>query len=503
MAVGDISFFTIGFTASDGASTRKRYPIKRLYRQTAATSNPIFPSSYELFSSQKYWAPYISINSADTNYVPYTDGDEYGWSDNDAERAKEIPVSAPKTNKFSNNYPVNHRIVYNNEIYVATDYYFDWATTKFAANLNPYKTSRVRKWKKLTDTNPVWTQYWYHPLLQRFYTLAETASLQELPNFDEPNQTRWDKFIGDAKDMNLQNFTFAQIRELVSRGVPQDVANSTIGSIDNRAVNGQASSSVATTSNGQTSATLVVKRDAPNAGLSSAADVQIFPKMIQRRVNPNTGEKTSEAIYEFNLRPNNVTYSNIGVTWTDIERVNNVPLIDYKTKKLMKISFEFVVEAYAGNVSSLYLDCENRLQTLKNIADAESLVVFTDFDSLFSDASLPQTDINKYREWAIVDMSINSVQRTRDAIDGAKSGAISRATVSMTIQEVRLSSEAVIFMPKLPKDPKRPPTVVPPGKGDKDLCRISQASGVNRVKAGTSECKNTFARPRAGTTIIK
>jgi hypothetical protein len=62
-----------------------------------------------------------------------------------------------------------------------------------------------------------------------------------------------------------------------------------------------------------------------------------LPTMIQR-----TADNTTALTYEFTLKPNNVSYSNIGVTWTDIERVANFPLVDYKNNKLMKISFEFL-----------------------------------------------------------------------------------------------------------------------------------------------------------------
>lgn len=486
MAYGDIILSTIGYTSTDSSSTRKNYPIKKLYKQIDNSNSPSFPSSYQEYSSTTYWMPYLNIAISDQNYIEYTDGDEVGWSDNDDERAAEIPSSLPKTNKYDN-YPVNHRIIYGNDIYQATSYYFEWLSTGFASNRNPYKQSRIRKWKRLSDTSEVWTQYWYHPLRKRFFVLEDKDILQELPNFDEPDQSRWDMFVGDAADMNLQNFSFAQIKEMISRGISQQSAEATVRSIDNTVmatygqqstlpgrVSAQRAASVNRAvqmdsgSPGTPSTSFSVAMESYAATVQSQASNADLPRMIQRRIGPTAGTRLVTKEYTFNLRPNNVSYSNIGVTWTDIERVNNHPLVDYKNNKLMKISFEFVVEEHSGDKSSLYESCEQRLNQLKDIANRPELVIFTNFDSLFGQAA----DVldSSYREWAIVEMSISSVQRVPRGISSTEMGAISRATVNMTIQEVRLSNDQVIFMPALTKTPVKPPRRCTRNCGDTPLC---------------------------------
>lgn len=487
MAYGDIVYATVGYTQSDAASVRKGYPIKQKYKQIEQTQNPRFPSSYQLASIKYYWLPFSAVSAADTNYIEYTEGDEYGWSDSDEKRAPEIPFSNPKTIKFED-YPVNYKIIFANEIYVATRYTFEWGATEFGISSNPYKSSKVRKWRKFTDTSDTWTQYWYHPLLKRFYTIQSLDELTELPDFDEPTQTRWDGFVGDARDMNLNNFTFAQIRELISRGSSQATAEAEVAALEERARTASDATELEISSSGTPlSGTFIVNRQATGQTGDSPIIPENLPRMVQRITTGAAGQKTVIDTYVFNLRPNNVSYSNIGITWTEIDRVNNFPLVDYKNNKLMKINFEFVVEAHIVGVSSLYESCEDRLKQLQRIANRPELVTFTNFDSLFSEAAVFNTLQANYREWAIVDMSISSIQRTPSGSD-SEVGSISRATVNMTIQEVRLTRDQVIFMPKLRKTPGVPNRPTPENEPELCIELATDSVGALTPKIPYSKC---------------
>jgi hypothetical protein len=460
MALNSISYITVGYTETDNASVRKGYPIKQLFKQTVNTNNPVFPASYTPVSTQKYWLPFLSGSQQDFNFIEYTVGDEYGWNDADNLRAPQIPYSNPKTTKY-NDFVTGHKIVFANNIYVATQYTFEWGLTKFKSNANPYKLSRIKKWRKFTDTGDDWSQYWYHPLLKKFYLLDSTDAIAELPNFDEASQSKWDNFVGDSLDMNLENFDLAQIRELISQGTSVTAATSLVNSLSTR--KSTLFSDYVADSTKTKSATIAVYSPTQTVAASSKPDL---PKMIQRRAISNSSEKTVLDEYEFNLRPNNISYSNIGITWTEIERLNNYGLVDYKNNKLMKISFEFVVEAHLGDKSSIYDSCEDRLETLQRMANTPELVIFRNFDSLFS-GNTKAIEEKSYREWAIFDISISSIQRVPlTSVSGG--GSISRATVNMTIQEVRLSPDNVIFMPKLRKTPRVPNK--PGDTPDPELC---------------------------------
>lgn len=453
MAFGDVILITVGYTAGDSGSNRKLYPIKRKYKQIQATQTPVFPDSYALYSSQEYWFPYSGVTPSDSDYIPYIDAAEYGWNDDQNLRPPSLVFPNPNLRKYSD-YDSGTRIVYANEIYVSTVYFFTWASTKFAQDKNPYTSNRIKKWKKLSDTSEVWTQYWYHPLLRRFYLLENIDEIQELPDFDEPDQTRWDSFIGDAAGLNLENFTFAQIQELVSTGTPIRTAEALINSNDARIINSivpELSTNIqpsTSTGTDPSTVTLTVTRQNSAAGQSgeSPNSNSNLPTMIQRTATGERGLKNIVDEYVFNLRPNNISYSEIGAVWSEIERVNNYSLLDYRNPKLMKISFEFVVEAYSGSVSSAYESCEAKLRQLRRMAGRAERVEFRNFDSLFGEKAL-SNQINA-QEFAIVDMSINSVQRTRND-ENNLTGEINRATVSMTVQEVYIDSDNFIFFPKL------------------------------------------------------
>jgi hypothetical protein len=475
MALNSISYITIGYTDTDNASVRKGYPIKKLFKQTENTNSPVYPASFTQVSAQKYWLPFLSSSQQDFNYVEYTDGDEYGWNDADNLRAPQIPYSNPKTTKYDD-FPINHKIVFANTIYVATQYTFEWGLTKFKSNANPYKLSRIRKWRKFTATGDSWSQYWYHPLLKKFYLLDNTDAIAELPNFDETSQSKWDSFIGDSKDMNLENFNLAQIRELISQGTSVAAATSLVSSLATK--KSTLFSDYFSDSVKSKSATISVYSPAPTAKALSKPEA---PTMTQRKRTSNSTEKTVTDTYTFNLRPNNISYSNIGVTWTEIERVNNYGLVDYKNNKLMKISFEFVVEAHNEERSSIYDSCEDQLAKLQRMASTPELVTFKNFDSLFT-GSTAVTEEKNYSEWAIFDISISSIQRTPlTSLSGG--GSISRATVNMTIQEVRLTPDNVIFMPKLRKTPRIPNA--PGGTPDPELCvELATDSSATARKGG-------------------
>lgn len=472
MALGDIIFATIAHTASDPASGRKNYPIKRKYRQSQDTQRPSWPSSYTVLSTEKYWMPHLDVSVADFNYITYNDGDEYAWSasggmsasgGNSASGIVRGPIQpAPAVSRKFSLYPANTRIVWAGAIYEVTQYMFDWAFTEFDGANNPYKTARVQKWKKLSDTSENWTQYWYHPLLRRFYVLAETDQLQDLPDFGEADQSRWDRFIGDAKDLNLQNFDLAQIRELISRGASQSTARATVNALTTQTTG---------TSTAATTESSVAPNYRPRTGtfsvpgISGTLDTGNRARMVQRAPNRGFDPRNLAYVYEFNLRPNNISYSNLGVTWTEIDRVNDYALVDYRSNKLARISFEFLVEANSGGKSSLYEDCETQLNQLQTMANRKEQVIFLNFDSLFGRAA-PDDLTKRYRAWVIFDMSINSVQRVLES----PSSSIARATVNMTIQEVQNTPDQVIFMPRLRKVPQTPRRKCTQNCGDTELC---------------------------------
>jgi hypothetical protein len=476
MAFGDIEFFIVGYTDSSPDSKRKNYPILQKYKQTAITDFPSFPSSYTIYEPlKKYWFPFSFAGTNEEDYIIYQEGDELAWDDALELRPPELRFSNPFLNKY-NDYESGQRIVFNNEIYVSTKYYFNWTDTKFAADKNPYKKNKVRKWKKFSDTAAVWTQYWYHPLLKRFYVVENTDQIQELPDFDEPDQSRWDTFVGDALDLNIDNFTIARIRELISAGRTLAAAAATINGLERITEPLETTESLTRTATASALAgKFTITNTAPGQeGQGSSTSQESLPRMTQRARDAKTGVEKVADVYYFNLRPNAVSYSNIGATWADIDRVNNFPMVDYRNPKLMTISFEFIVEETLDNVSSSYVSCEDKLNQLRRMASRPERVFFTNFDSIFVQTN-PVEGKTSVHEFAIGDMTINSVQRTPKAVKSVL-GEISRASVNITLKEVRMDRASLIFMPKIGKNPATPSIPGEPGDPKPGLNRLQCAS---------------------------
>jgi hypothetical protein len=186
------------------------------------------------------------------------------------------------------------------------------------------------------------------------------------------------------------------------------------------------------------------------------------PQMVQVYTNPDGTLSSVPARFEFSYRPNSVNYSNIGSEWTEIARVNNSPLLDFRSFKLMKISFEFLV----GDNNNIFTSCDEQLRTLRTMALRPFPVTFLGFDAMFGERLVyPSFSGGSGIEFAIVDMSIVSVQRARadaGAFGQTPTGEINRATVSLTLQELPKEVQSLIQLPKLPRDrvpkPRNKPT---------------------------------------------
>jgi len=492
MAVGKTYLFTVGYTESDTGVTRPYYPLKRAYKQVVDTQFPKFPDSFEQVSASLYWFPYQDFTPLDSDYIPYTVGDEYGWADDERVRPRYIAAPNPNSRK-RRNYDIGTRVVFSGEVYEATKYYFYWSDTGFDVTKNPYTTDRIVKWRKVSDTSDTWVQYWYHPLLRRFYVLADNAVIRDLP--DTTLDTKWDGFTGDALELNLSNFTAAQIRTLVSKGETPSVAKTLVDRLDqtildsittetmpidqltrarNREIFGAPPALFGDYVANKFGAVTVKVANKGNA--IGGPDLSVGIATMKQLSSTSDGSVASgEDAFTFQFRPNNVSYSNIGANWTEIDRVNNSPVLDFKNFKLMKISFEFVVGVNDQTQgTNLFESCEKELSLLRKMAAKPYPIVFTGFDQLFSDYQVYAPSNTGSGRWAIVDMSISSIFRVQSSPEAgrrsnAEGGNIARATVNMTIQEIPRDIGALVQFPRLPFQP--PPKSPREGNdGDSGTC---------------------------------
>jgi hypothetical protein len=112
--------------------------------------------------------------------------------------------------------------------------------------------------------------------------------------------------------------------------------------------------------------------------------------------------------------------------------------------------------------------CDDELKMLRQMAARPESVIFLGMDKMFTEQLIyPSWTGGSGIEFAIVDLTINSVQRVQQPPDGNSTssprGEIARATCNLTIQELPLEGPNLIVLPRLTDIPETPPPPPPPG----------------------------------------
>ena len=173
-------------------------------------------------------------------------------------------------------------------------------------------------------------------------------------------------------------------------------------------------------------------------------------------------------IYEFPFTPREITYSGLGSTWTEIARAGNFPIVDWQSYQLLKISFNFDVvdrSSLPGTTGFGLVDSvDGQLNVLRKMALAPYPVSFLNMDEIMSkELRYPLFTKGRGVEFVINDFTITSVQRT-----GGTQSQISRASCSMTLQEIPIENANIVFMP--PITPCKPKSCPPPTICKKEPC---------------------------------
>lgn len=522
MSYGDIKLFTVEWTSASVSSLYPKYPVKKKFKQTVVTNTPTYPDSYTLYSNTKYWFPFTDVDISDENHIEYSDGDEYTFDISSYVR-KPQSVSPARNKQEVSLMPTGTRVIFANDIYQSLDAKFKWQDTGFDESKNPYSGESIPLWRRMSDTSASPIYFWYHPLLRRFFPIEQKPEISELPFIESFNESKWESFIGDGTEINLENFTARQIQELASTGVPFNGATQVIENLDNIVMRSLSGESVpgSWSADGRfealtpfiddekgyakdtgfqsesTTSVKVTRRISSGAitGGGSTGEFGAFsvdrPQMLQYYTKPDGSTSSTPDRFVFDYRPNNVTYSNLGSEWTEIERVNNTPFIDFKNFRLMKINFDFVI----GDQNNLYTSIDKKLKLIRTMAMRPEPVLFLGFDSMFQEQIIvPTMTGGTGIVFAIVELQITSAQRSR-AGDGTAPptlgdvppGSINRATISMTIQELPLEGPNLIVLPRPPKDI---PQIPPPPTTEDEPCINRYSSGV-RVGPGSqplSDC---------------
>jgi len=236
---------------------------------------------------------------------------------------------------------------------------------------------------------------------------------------------------------------------------------------------------------------VVVK--APFGYLSpSTADIDSRPQIYQTfpltpkygQVIPDNINQAQTEVFYFPYIPNNVQYSGLGSTWTEIPRTGDLPMVEFSNYNLMKISFEFLIASDkvepGGAVvpDGLYVSVEDELNKLRRMAQRPYPVSIIGMDSILRLALRRASATGKALEFVIGDLQFSAIRRTQRAGDSL----ITAASVKMTLQEMPIEEKNVarFRLPVIP--PKKPPK--PPRGGGGQTVDLNAVSSLLSGLAG-------------------
>ena len=381
---------------------------------------------------------------------------------------------------------------WQSSIYRATFQYVQWDSIKATSQIsiptggNPYGGTTVQVWVKVTGTGTSTENgqtYWYHPGLQKFFAISSVVNylIGAVGNATADS-------LKEGKILSLiaQGNTRAQAIALVDAGPPAPgadggVGNGAAGGAPGTAAGGNAGRSNGVNKNGSSAE----QSAAPKAAIKATVRVRGNfgfvapgepeggePQMVQY-YKSGTSQLQTTARHYFTPKPNQINYQNLGSEWTEIERVGRIPLVDWKNYKLMKVSFEFLVipdSTYRTGAfgetadDGITLSIDEKLENLRNMSARPYPVILYGFDDLLINANPFSMSTGAGVQFVIQELTISSLIRTA-------TGAINRATCSVTLQEVPIEYINIISLPKLVPGQiiTPPPTITPPEYGSNPL----------------------------------
>jgi len=157
--------------------------------------------------------------------------------------------------------------------------------------------------------------------------------------------------------------------------------------------------------------------------------------------------------FQFDLAPQDIQYSNFGGEWVSIDRTGGFPFIDWKSFKLLQVSFSFVIahKGVPGQVADgLDVPITQQLEELQRMAQTPFPVMFFGFDSFMTNQfRYDNSGTPRGIQFVIQDLNIAAVRRNSKM-------EITRAQANITLQEIPIEKTKLIGMPRLKHKPKTP-----------------------------------------------
>ena len=207
-------------------------------------------------------------------------------------------------------------------------------------------------------------------------------------------------------------------------------------------------------------------------GFTSGQDLIMYQVYVAEDPNGNLGHRVDP--YIFKIAPNEVNYNNFGAEWVETARNGSFPYVDWKSFKLLSISFSFLIANRNGpnTADGLDISVMNDIQQLQRMSQAPYPVMFYGFDDLFQQQLRYDAGSTKPRgiQFVIKDLQINAIRRDANM-------QITRAQASISLQEIPIETTALIGMPRLKHKDTPPPPPPPPNEVNNILATDTLTTG--------------------------
>lgn len=440
---GQIMYLFDGVTSSNGG-TLPVYATYAKYIKKGVSWQPVL-------DGKRYWRPYLP---EDTRFLELPNNTQAAIQNllliktisHKAEQnatANIAPGKAATSNPGTRySWPVGS----NGALYVATDSTINFSFLKWNQP-NPYNTSNIRVWIKsgseYANTLETGTTYWFNPVTKSFLPIPMLTTVN--------TGSTLSAYLLSIREGKI----LAAIASGLSRAAAEAKIDSEVSTIKNGTTGGNTAATAAANNNKSKTTPTTKVRVRGNFGYLGIGEREgSSPQMVQMYSLPED-IVPRVARHIFNITPGQISYSNLGSDWQEIERVGQVGLIDWKSYKLMKISFQFLIvpdksETYdrlggfsdnATN-SSITVGVDSKIRNLRAMATRPFPIALYGFDDMMTNQLRFPADKGRGVEFVIGDLNISSIFRTEN-------GEINRATCDITLQEVPLEAIRIIEMPKL------------------------------------------------------
>lgn len=456
------------------------HPIFHLYKQIRSGGI----TAEQRYDDNEYWQPVPSLP-----FIIYENGDEETLATTE-DISRSLRNDTKKEKATSVDFPPYFHAYYGGKVYIATNKFADVFGDKNQKN-NPYTYRYLRLW----TLHPEDDKYDYvdssgDRKISYFYAVptAKTPSSQYGLKFYAIKQEILDSFTssgsqiqigeelytetqgeqGDLSESGLitQYITSNIVRESIKSAMftyltvdlkksPEAAAkqiNSFEASIEKQATKTGASGVKGPYDNGQPRSAVTIVRGTFGGRSGYSAPIvtgsENRPQIVQQYRVPNTAQPVTRR-HVFQFKPNQINYSGIGSDWTEIPRSSKLPMIDWRSYKLLQVSFQFLVAPDDdGSLDDLRDEkiikkpIDAQLRELRQMAIAPYPVYLLGFDEILSQQMRFPFEGGRGVEFVISEFNISSLLRTDD-------GKINRAQCDITLREIPIESVRLIEFPTL------------------------------------------------------